>query len=549
MSVRFWFNHIALAVGITAVLGCQSAWIPGVSQKQTLTQLEVLPDESSPSDRSLDGGDLQVAKREFDRMLQVEALYIDEPEELPVPSEANESSLWSDPSPNPDAELQLAEVLVSVQQSYPLLESAMLERQVAEGKQLSVTGEFDLDVKAFGIAAPQGYYRTYRNGVSVDQPLYHGGRVHAGYKLGDGNFQPWYKERETDKGGEFSAGFGIPLLKDRTIDKRRAALFQADLARDAVEPSIELQLLDFSRAATQTYWSWVAAGQIVDAQRELLRNARARVEQIEARISAGDLATIARINNQQLIASRETKVIESERKLQQAAIKLSLFYRDMQGDPLVPDPSRLIDRFPAHSSPDNSQVDHDIDLAIGASPFIRELDIVAEQARVDLRSSENMLLPKLEAHVFASKDVGVPASSKRDKTPFELEAGLYGELPIQRREARGKVTSTYGKLSQLTAKRRFLEDKIAAAVKDAYSALQAASESIDRATANVRLARETLALGRVQFDAGDIDLVALNIYEQAATDSELQWIAAQAAYFFAVADYRAALSLDPLDGV
>ena len=147
--------------------------------------------------------------------------------------------------------------------------------------------------------------------------------------------------------------------------------------------------------------------------------------------------------------------------------------------------------------------------------------------------------------MLAAKDVGAPASSKGDKTPFELEVGLYGEVPLQRREARGKVASAQSKLSQIDVKRQFVTNKVTALVQDAVSALTAAQQRITRATQNVRLAQETLVLARQQFDAGDIDLIALNIYEQAVTDARLLLIASQTDYFLALADFHAALSIDP----
>ena len=171
---------------------------------------------------------------------------------------------------------------------------------------------------------------------------------------------------------------------------------------------------------------------------------------------------------------------------------------------------------------------------------------MAERVRIDLEKAQNSLLPKLDAVLLASKDIGGPASPKRDKSPFELEAGLYGELPVQRREARGKIQSARGKLAQLRAKREFVVNKITAEVQDALSALRAAAGRTERAETNLRLARETRQLGRDQFNAGDIDLIDLNIYEQAVTDAQFQRIAAQADFFIAVADYRAALARDPL---
>ena len=313
-----------------------------------------------------------------------------------------------------------------------------------------------------------------------------------------------------------------------------------------MEPAVRAQLLEFVRAATQLYWKWVAAGQALERMRELLRNAQQRVKQIDTRVQAGDLARITGINNQQLIAAREAKIIESQRKVQQAAIKLSLFYRDAQGAPIVADESQLPTTFPKRNPPAEDTLSSDITRAIQASPELAELDLVIAQANVALRNAQNMMLPKLDARALASKDVGAWASEKGDKTPFALEAGLYGELPLQRREARGKVTATQGKLAQLHAKRQYVLEKTAAAVQDAVSALRAAEGQIDRAGTNLRLARETLDLGRAQFEAGDIDLIALNIYEKSVTEAQLLLISANERYFDALADYRAALAFDPL---
>ncbi len=468
-----------------------------------------------------------------------------EESELPLPPDLDSAPVAPAEVLDGQSPLQLHNVIASVQESYPLLRSALLERQIADGKQLSAWGAFDLEVKAFGIAAPEGYYRTYRNGIGLSQPVFAGGYVYGGYKIGDGNFEPWYGGRETNEGGEFSAGLGVPLLANRTIDKRREALFKAELDRQAVEPAIRAQLLEFVRVASQVYWSWVAAGQTLEAQRELLRLAQARVDQIEERVNAGDLARIARINNDQLIAARETKVIESDRKLQEAAIKLSLFLRKENGQPIVPHESQLPNAFPLSSPPAPQQLEADIARALAARPELVELELIAEQVRVELAQAENLLLPELDAQLLAVKDVGAAASAKGDKTPLQLEIGLYGELPLQRREARGKIEAAHGKLAQIAAKRRFVTDKVAALVQDAFSALTAAAGRIDRARTNLRLARETSVLGREQFNAGDIDLIALNIYEQSVTDAELLLIAAQADFFEALADYRAALSLDP----
>ncbi len=450
------------------------------------------------------------------------------------------------PVPASPATLILRDVVMSVFTSYPLLEIDRLEGQVTEGKELAAWGEFDTSLKGFTLSQPMGYYQNYRNGVVLNQPMLGGGYAYSGYKIGRGDIEPWYKERETNKAGEFAVGVGMPLLKDRAIDKRRSAVSQAALGREAVDPEVQAQLLNYVRLASQIYWSWVAAGEALEAQRELLRLAQSRVNQIEERVKIGDLERIVRLNNRQLIASREAKVIEADRKLQAAAIKLSLFYRTPQGEPLVVDARRLPGGFPSPTLPDSQRVDDDVAAALQARPEFRALDLLAEQLSIELTQSENSLLPKLDATLFAAKDVGAWADAKGDKTPFQLEAGLYGEVPLQRREAAGKIMATRGKLDQVRTKREYLGNKVAAEVQDAVSAMHAAAERMERAKENLDLAGQTLALGQLAFNSGDIDLISLNIYEQTRTDAQFQWIEAQVDFFIAQADYHAAMGLDPL---
>ncbi len=283
--------------------------------------------------------------------------------------------------------LTLNQVIDSVYAAYPLLEVAVREREIAAGKVVSAEGEFDLSIKGFSIAAPMGYYKNYRSALALTQPTYRGGYLYGGYKIGDDDIQPWFKERLTNEGGEFAMGVGHPLLKNRSIDKRRAALARANLARQAVEPAVSAQLLDFVRAATQAYWSWVAAGQSLEAQRQILQLAKDRVEQIELRVRSGDLQRIVRINNDQLIASRETKMIEAERKLQAAAIKLSLFLRNPAGQPVIPSREQAPREFPTHFAPDASQTAQDIATALSTRPELVELELLCRQVQVELQQA------------------------------------------------------------------------------------------------------------------------------------------------------------------
>ena len=449
-----------------------------------------------------------------------------------------------DQDARPIQPIGLNEVLDSVENHFPLLIAAAAEQEIADGRVISASGQFDLQFTGSTLLQPLGFYQNNRAGMALSQPIYqNGGYVYGGYRMGRGDFPAWYKERQTDGNGEYAVGMGVPLLKNRAIDQRRADLFRAQLDSQAVDPQVRTQLILFSRDAAVAYWYWLAAGKSLDVQFNQLRIAQERVQQISLRVEKGDLPTIARIDNDRFIAARQTKLIEATRRFQGAAIGLSLFLRTPEGRPLLATEFNLPSQFPGMRESDPQQLQADIDLAIGQRPEITAIDFELRKIQIDQQAAQNQLFPKLDVILEASKDTGTQAGLIDDKSPFEMEAGILAEVPLQRRDAIGKIRTAQGKQSQLLAKRDFLIDNVTTRVQDAYSAIENARERFDQATKNKELAIQSMEIGRRQFEAGDIDLIVLNIYEQAEAEAELIVIDAEAEYFSSLADYRAALGI------
>lgn len=456
-----------------------------------------------------------------------------------APSQIEDDSNWRSDAANA---LTLEQVISSVANCYPEIEVAIGEIETANGKVLASWGEFDQIFSAHSISQPLGFYQNYRNGVGMSRPLFGGGEVYGTYRIGDGDFEPWYGERETNEGGELKAGFSTPLLKNRLIDKRRADLYASGYQRDQVESNVESRLLKYQRFATQAYWDWVASGQAVQVQKKLLQLAEQRVSQIATRIEEGDLAQIAQIDNDRFIAKRKNSLIKARRSLEKAAIKLSLFWRDQGCAPVVVDESRLPTYFPDSFQIGSQQLSADIQTALSVRPELQELVAARKQACIELQYARNLTLPKVDLKGYAGQDIGGETSSKGDKTPFELQLGVLAEVPIQRREGLGKIRAAEGKLSQIDAKSRFVSDKIRAEVQDAVSAVNASHEQILQSKENLRLTRRSLELGQLAFQEGDIDLITLNIYESSVADAALQLLDAQFKYFFSRVIYQTAIS-------
>ncbi len=442
-------------------------------------------------------------------------------------------------------ELSLDQVISSVYETYPSLEAAIHQRGIVLGEQISAQGAFDTKFKAASENTSVGFYENYRNSIGLIQPLYQGGEFFAGYRVGRGSFEPWYQERQTNGGGEFKVGFVLPLAQDRNIDERRAELWRTQYERNVVEAEIQAQLIDFVERASNAYWEWVAAGESYKITVDVLRLAKDRSERIRSQVDNGFRDPPELTDNLRLISERQAKLTKNSQKLQKAAIKLSLYHRGLDGHPIIPDPSKL-PGFPDPVAVNAERLSADSQTALQQRPELVIFDLVKRQLDVDYTQARNQLRPEIDAVFAASKDTGEPTSSKNDKGPFNLDASVFVDVPIQRRKARGKIQSIQSKVSQLSAKRSLAQDKIVADLQSAYASLTTAYEQVQQTRQAIEYAEELAQRERRNLALGASDMLKVTLREQYAVESRQKAVKALLDYFIAQAKYRAALAQDRL---
>lgn len=477
---------------------------------------------------------------------QVSAVAVDKPlpqEISELPSPAADEELPSPRADGPTQPIVLEQVVDAIYQSYPLLRIAIAGRDVAWGDNVTAQGEFDLKLKGDTLNQPKGYYQTYRQGVGFDQPLYGGGSVFGGYRIGQGNFEPWYGNRETNGGGEFQMGLSVPLLQNRAVDERRAQLWRTAYGQSLVEPEIRSQLLEFVRDGSIAYWEWVAAGQNFRYAEQLLKLAQDRDQQLRIQVEQGDRAESDLTDNQRLIVGRRVKRLATLQKLQTTAVKLSLYLRMPGGIPFVPGPELLPVGFPEPWPIERNALEQDILFAQARRPELMALDITRRQLDVDLQQATNLLQPTLDGQMLNSKDVGSP-TPKKDKTPYQLEAGLLFSVPMQRRKAKGKITAVEGKIAQWQAKRQYASDKISVEVQAAVIALDMAYQAVSQAREAIRLNEEMQRVETIRLEKGDSDFLRLNLRESSTFDARVIEVESLLRYFEAQSEYRAAIAVD-----
>ncbi len=439
------------------------------------------------------------------------------------------------------APLTLEQVLDSVTSKYPPYLIALIERDIAAGRLRQVQGAFDLNFRSSGSFQPNGYYDNSVGDFLLDQPLpFWGGNVFAGYRISSGSLADYDKNR-TQLDGELRAGIRLNLLRDGTIDARRANLWKARLDQEIADPFIQRQHLDIVRSATRSYFNWVAMGLRLGVTEQLERIAEDRDAAIGELVKRGQLAPIVRTDNERLVVSRSLAVVQARRRFEAASIELSLFYRDENDEPAVIARHQLPNRFPQPAKMDEKKVGFDIQNAFVLRPELRRIRLVADKFGIDQRLAKNNLLPNLDLTASVTENLG--KGPYKDRENLESSLALEFRVPVQRNEAKGRLQVITAELQRLDADAKFARERIVAEVRDAWSAIRAAQEQIGMTRKNVDLAIQLEEAERKRFDQGATDLLALQIREQATFDSRLLEVDAQAEFFRSQADYEAASAL------
>lgn len=422
------------------------------------------------------------------------------------------------------APLTLDEVLRSSAQHSPAIIEALARERAASGRELSANGAFDLVFEAEALARPLGYYDGVGIEGKVTSPLRdNGGNLYAGYRVSRGSFAPYDGKGYTNELGELKVGALFSLMRDRLVDERRTALGIAAADVELARLDRELVAVGVQRRAMAAYQQWVAAGNRVAIYRELLGLATERQTSIDRQIALGARPAILGVENRQNIVRRNALLVRAEQDLAVAANALSFFWRDDLGQPRVPEPDRLPDRLPnlrpVGLDPAN--------LVRPDRPDLAAIFTRLDQLDARLRLAENQYEPRLDLRVEASKDIGAVGLGGPTRTPTEGFVGLRFAVPLQRRQAQGRIAEVKAEQEALQARRHLLEDQIQVEVKGLAVQVEASARLVTLAEEESRLSASMADAERRRFTLGASDFIVVNLREEAAADARLRLVDAQ----------------------
>ncbi|MEM9287621.1 MAG: TolC family protein [Pseudomonadota bacterium] len=434
-------------------------------------------------------------------------------------------------------------VLERSAEHYPQILESLARRQAALGRELTAAGAFDI---VFSSATSHYLYGFY-NGQTVDvtaernlRPL--GGRVFGSYRVSQGTFPIYDDLAFTNEGGEFKIGAFFSLLRDREIDDRRFALRDTALAAKQADLEVLLTQLGVQHQALSAYWRWVAEGHKLQIFQSLLDLALVRQEGLEKEVERGARAAIFLTENQQNITRRRIFTRQAERDFAAAQAQLALFYRSNEGAMVEPGadtlpPVPVMDGIIPRWAVVDQMTIPDI---LSVRPDLGVLQAGLNRARARIALAENDLKPRLDLSLEASNDVGAIAQGGASRDPAEGAVGLRFSMPLQMREARGRIETAQAEATAIRQQTRLLEDQVAIEIQTILIDLKTATDLLKLAALDVSQADTMRDAEQRRFAQGASDFFLVNLREETAADARIRYIDAELRGHLSRADYDAA---------
>jgi len=429
-------------------------------------------------------------------------------------------------------------LLHSALTNYPKILAIYEKVAVKEGGVLEKEGYFDIRLNQKYGGKARGYYDGKEFDIALEkQNALLGSKIYGGFRKSYGNYADYDGNFRTNSGGEYRVGASFSLLQNRAIDKGRLDLINSKLELKESKIQLENIKIEIQRDALKSYWKWVIDGEILKIHQQLLELAEKRNEQLKIRVSKGDVAQITLIENERNILNRRSSTLEAKRDFESSAIYLSLFYRDSQGNPEIPDFKALPSLKTLPEKISKTKKLKDLEYALEKRPELRILRVQKEQELNNLAQGQNLLSPKLDIGLENSKDLG---NGPKSRSQTNNSVKLNFEMPLQRSEGKGKVIKAESMIEALKLEEQLLKEKIDVELSQIQVAINNAVEVFLNFEKEWEFSKRLEAAEKERFKQGGSDFFLVNLREQEVAKAKISQLKAFENYQEMLANYRTA---------
>jgi len=341
-----------------------------------------------------------------------------------------------------------------------------------------------------------------------------------------------------------------PLLRDFGWGLTTIFVRIAENSEDISLFGYRVQLAQLVQRITQAYWGLFFAQENLAVQQKGREWAETLLQATEARVRAGALAPVARIEAQAELARREERVIVAENDIDIARTNLRFLLNLNPEKTFLPraiEPSEnpFVARFPLDRTAS-------MEKAFTRRPEILSAGLAVQNQALQARYAENQLLPRVDLKAGAGLTGLAGKLRPGADSPFpgnywnaldrmgsgdfyNYSVGVVLQFPLGNARAKSKYAQARIELQQAEARRRDLVSQIALEVERALNDVEANFKRIQTTRRARELAAENLRGQEKRFGVGLVT-------QKDVIDFQAKLLEAQGAELRAITDYNNAIT-------
>ena len=334
-----------------------------------------------------------------------------------------------------------------------------------------------------------------------------------------------------------SAYLGVSLdpLRGLVYDKRRAAVQQANAMVKLTRQEQQLVVNDLLFETTEAYWEWVNAYLVNRVFLTAVKTNEFRFDFVKKAFQQGDRASIDTVEALSQLQLVQTLQLQAALDLQKARLFLSNYFWTEQNQPYVFGEEVVPDTSGAQFNPTRVQLpllEKLIETALLEHPKLNAIDSKRDMLEIDRKVKTLDLLPSFKINYnFLDKGYNVPDVFKQTLFQNNYKYGVSFGLPLLQRQARGELSKTKNKISEIDFSRKLTELEIQNKVKSVFAESSSLKIQINVSEQNFLNNKQLLDAENMKFAMGESSMFLVNAREIKLIESEQKLIALKTKFF------------------
>ncbi|WP_339922379.1 TolC family protein [uncultured Cyclobacterium sp.] len=404
-----------------------------------------------------------------------------------------------------------------VQQYHPVVKQADLYLAFGKQEMRKARGGFDpylyggIDEKHYD---EKEYYNKREGGILI--PTVGGVELQGIVEQNRGTYLN--PEQNVPNNGVYAVGAAVNIGNGLLIDKRRAALRQAEIYNLASveERRQRLNLLYYD--ATVAYWEWAGSYADLQVHEEVLRLANIRFEGVKGRFDQGDLPAIDTLEAYTQVLNRSIKLQKAGYVYFSNTQELNVFLWDEEEKPIELEP--LTFPQPLIKSASQELIKEDFYKSLLDHPELRLIDYDLDYLDIERRYKAEQLKPKIKLkYNFLTETFGGLEQFGFLENNYKF--GIQVATPLFLRKERGDLGITRTKIVDVNYKRDLKYEQLTAKLRKVFNEYEVLSRQLAIFSQNIQGLESLLKGERIKFDLGESSLFLINARETGLFDANI----------------------------